>query len=86
MPKNTLRLNLERLHDELAKPQTMDAETRRLLAHIAADIERVLAAKPPADEKLTERLETATVKFEASHPNLARALSELTDAIAKLGI
>lgn len=86
MPRNTLRLNLERLHHELAKPQAMDDETRALLAHIASDIERVLAEKEPEDTGFADRLETATVKFEASHPKLARALSEVTDALAKLGI
>jgi hypothetical protein len=64
----------------------MDAETRALLAHIASDIERVLAQDAPEDAGLADRLETATVKFEASHPKLARALSEVTDALAKLGI
>jgi hypothetical protein len=64
----------------------MDAETRALLAHIANDIERVLHEGAPEDAGLADRLETATVKFEASHPKLARALSEVTDALAKLGI
>lgn len=86
MPKNTLRQNLEHVHRELAKPRAMDAETRELLADIAADIERVLAEERPEDAGLADRVETATVRFEASHPNLARALSEVTDALAKLGI
>lgn len=86
MPKNNLRLNLEHLHRELAKPQAMDAETRELLAELAADIERVLAEEGPENAGLAERVETATVKFEASHPSLARALSEVSDALAKLGI
>lgn len=86
VPKNTLRTNLERLHRELSSAHSMDAETRVLLARIAEDIEQVLAEAPPEDGGLTERLENATVRFEASHPNLARALNEMTDALTKLGI
>lgn len=86
MPKNTLRRNLERLHRELASGEPMDAETRALLARIAQDIEQVLDESPPEDDGLGDRLENATIRFEASHPRLARALSEVTDALAKLGI
>jgi len=86
VPKNTLRRNLERLHRELASGEPMDAETRALLARIAQDIEQVLDESPPEDDGLGDRLENATIRFEASHPRLARALSEVTDALAKLGI
>jgi formate dehydrogenase maturation protein FdhE len=86
VPKNTLRRNLERLHRELASGEPMDAETRALLARIAEDIEQVLDESPPEDGGLGDRLENATIRFEASHPRLARALSEVTDALAKLGI
>ena len=64
----------------------MDDETRALLARIADDIERVLSEDRLDDQGLTDRIETATVRFEASHPRLSRALSEVTDALAKLGI
>ena len=39
-----LRATLARLHAELGRSPTVDAESRRLLAELSADIERVLGA------------------------------------------
>lgn len=86
MAKETLKRNLTRLHDELASSDSLDPETRALLAHLADDIERVLAEEPHDTEHLRSRIESAAWQFEASHPALARTLSELTDTLAKLGI
>lgn len=86
MPKKTLALNLERLHEELSTLDSLDDETRESLAEIAADIERILGQQDPRHASLPDRIEVLTVRFEASHPKLAGVLSEVADALAKVGI
>ena len=86
MPRQSLRAHLEKLHAELsASPPTLDADTRDLLREVADDIEAVLADSEP-DSSLRDRIEQAAVRFEASHPQLAHTFSQITDALAKLGV
>ena len=86
MPKKALAKNLERLHEELSTLETLDDETRAALADIAADIERILGERAARHASLRDRIEALTVRFEASHPKLAGVLSEVADALAKVGI
>ena len=89
MPKKALQQQLTELHEELATAAELDPELRHLLREVAGDIENVLdetAEQDRIDEDLLGRVRQATVDFEAEHPRLAQILSELTDALAKLGI
>lgn len=86
MPRETLQRNLDRLHKELADTKSLDDETRELLAQVAQDIECVLADDVEDGTHIGARVQSAALKFEAEHPNLSRALSEVTDALAKLGV
>ena len=86
MPKEDLKRQLDRLHDELASTTNLDDETRALLEHLARDIERTLEGQPDAPHSVRERIEGATLRFEAEHPRFARMLSEVTDALAKIGV
>ena len=86
MPKLTLKQNLEKLRSQLSATHELDAETREQLAEVADTIERILH-EPGADHREAfDRIEDAALSFEARHPSFARILSEVTDAIAKLGI
>ena len=86
MPKRTLKSNLDELRKELAEAETLDAKTRDMLGEVATDIEQVLAETVSDYESVRERLKAATLEFEAEHPGFSRILSEVTDALAKLGI
>jgi len=86
VPKKTLRINLERLREELATPDALDPETRQMLASVAADIDRVLGEEDVQHASLPAKLEELTIRFEANHPKLAGIISEVADALAKIGI
>jgi hypothetical protein len=86
MPKQTLKLNLARLREELAEPANLDAETRQQLAEVADTIEQVLGTHAPDYQGAQETVESIALAFEARHPNFSRILREVTDALTKLGI
>ena len=86
MTKKALQATLTELRAELEQTDTLDEATRRQLNEIADEIERVLDQKAPDYESAQARVEAATLRFEAEHPYFARILSEVTDALSKLGI
>lgn len=88
VPIETLRRNLARLESELSSTEPLDAETRELLETVARDIERTLQGEHDADTvgERIERLEEVALRFEAEHPRFSQVLSEVTDALAKIGV
>lgn len=86
MPEQTLKSNLDRIREELADPQHLDEESRRELAEIADTIEHVLE-EPAADHaEAHASIQDKALRFEARHPRFSRILSDVTDALAKLGL
>jgi hypothetical protein len=85
MPKQTLQTSLDQLREQLADAHSLDAETRQKLADVAETIEDVLAAPAPDYQQAHESVQSVALEFEARHPRFARILSEVTDALAKLG-
>lgn len=86
MPQNTLKQQLNRLHEELRAGDSLDPETRELLARVSRDIERVLHEDDVDNASIVARVESAALDFEASHPRLSQFLSEITDTLAKIGV
>ncbi len=87
MSKETLKQQLSHLHEELASGESLDPETRELLARVSRDIEHVLDEEQESDNaSIGARIESAALDFEVSHPRLARFLTEITDTLAKLGV
>jgi len=85
--EQSLRELLRRVHERLRGAEKVEAETREWLIALTQDIERTLAGERPARrEPPVPRLEALAVKFEASHPALARTLMQLVDALGKAGI
>jgi len=82
MPSEQLSPLLQRLHQELARVETLDAESRRLLDLVVADIERLGIAMPATPGGL----ESLAVRFEADHPAVAAALRQVGDLLGKAGI
>jgi hypothetical protein len=82
-----LHKQLESLHGELARTNTVDRDSRELLLTLLSDITRLLESQPAdRDASLKERLNAAAVKFEAGHPALGAALRRLVDTLGKAGI
>jgi hypothetical protein len=86
MSEQTLKANLDQLRKLLADPGSLDEAAREQLADVADTIENVLDESEPDYQAAHSSIEQAAIEFEARHPAFARILSELTDALAKLGI
>ena len=82
-----LERRLSELHAELARTQSVDPESRELLADVRRDIESVLARSDDPDHRsLRRRLEAAIEHFETSHPVLTATMGRVMDQLANLGI
>lgn len=83
-----LRKQLEALHGELARTNSVDSDSQQLLVALSDDISRLLAARPaqPTEHSMTERLDELAVQFEAEHPSLGAAIRRVVDTLAKAGI
>jgi hypothetical protein len=77
---------LAQLHARLKHAKSLDAESRKLLLTVAADIEKALATDDVAAVGPTQPLEALAVRFEADHPSLAGVLRQIMDTLAKAGI
>jgi hypothetical protein len=83
-----LRATLHELEAELRELDSIDDDTRKLLAEAALEIANTLTRGEKSDEthrvegSLRERLE----EFEASHPQLALIVGRLIDGLGQLGI
>jgi hypothetical protein len=88
MSKKALQQRLNELHTELAAATELDPGLRHSLREVANDIEKLLdEAEPDTDTgDLQNRVQQATVEFEAEHPRLAGILGDLADTLTKLGI
>lgn len=85
MTEESLTSLLRRLHSELGRSASLDAESRRLLDLVARDIE-ALAARSAAVSDHVPALERLAVRFESDHPALAAVLRRLVDTLGKAGI
>ena len=90
MEKDQLREDLERLHQELARSESVDAASRGLLIDVLHDIEAVLERSEHetagAGESLIDRLRETASHFEKSHPTLTELVGRVADVLSRLGI
>ncbi|MCG8450588.1 MAG: DUF4404 family protein [Pirellulales bacterium] len=90
MEKKEILQTLEALHQELQSAESIDEQTQALLAKLTDDIRRLTQ---PNDEntvedagKLSAQVHDLMLKFESDHPQLTRALNQVSSALASLGI
>lgn len=86
MSKESLKRHLDALRRELAQERALDGDTRAMLAAVADDIDEALGEGDRDYDSLRERLQAATLRFEAEHPRFAGILADITDTLAKIGI
>ena len=84
MSTESLHAALARLHQELTDAPELDAEARRLLDELTADIARARGADPGAAH--ASRLEALATRFEADHPELSAGLRGIADALGRAGL
>jgi Domain of unknown function (DUF4404) len=72
---------LEKLHAELKESPNLDADDRRLVEVVLADVRR-LGAGEERHQSVTE----LAVAFESVHPSLAAALRMLASLLASAGV
>ena len=87
MDPTELQKTLVALHAELNSAECVDEATRAKLVTLAEDIQRLSEQKATDEvEPLTEQVQDMVLKFEVDHPQLTRALNQVSAALANLGI
>ena len=89
MKNEELRSQLEKLHNELHQSPALDLEQRELLQTVADEIQVLLKRDEIQRHhytSLSERLNDAVTKLEASHPQITLLMRQTIDSLAYLGI
>lgn len=87
MEENDLTGLLKKLRTELANIKVVDEQGRELLRALNADIRKLLeSSEDDSDDSLLERLQDSIDYFEATHPRLTSALSQLLNSLNNAGI
>ena len=89
MSNEELKRQLDELHGELEKANTMAPEERDLLGHLMSDIVSISqgtfdTGKPK--ETLREQLEHKASDFDVDHPRVAAVIRQVLDALNKMGV
>jgi hypothetical protein len=75
---------LERMQNDLSQYDPEDAKSQELLADTRAHIQR--AIDDDDHESLPERLQESVLHFEATHPDLANAITIFIDSLSNAGL
>lgn len=89
MDRQQLQAQLEQLHSELRRTDTVDERERETLRALAADIEELLKRGDDHTQGyggLSERLKESVAQLEASHPEATLLMRQLIDSLAFMGI
>lgn len=85
MSQETLKQQLQQLHDVLQQNPQLDAESHKLLQAIADDIADHGQAEKP-DDDLAEQVQQQAIQFEQEHPTLAGILHQIVDTLGRIGV
>lgn len=88
MPDHELKNLLEKLHEELASTDKVEAETLALVRKLDADIHKLVesSGKPETFDLVLDRARMLRNRFAIDHPVAERFMTEIMDTLAKLGI
>lgn len=88
MPDKQLKSLLGQLHGILDKTEELDPETRKMVAALDEDINRLLNTEDESNDvdTIMEAAQSLEAGFGAEHPVAARFLREIIDMLAKVGI
>jgi len=85
MPQETLKKQLQQLHEALQQHPQLDDESRQLLSSIASDIDEQASAGS-ADADLGEQVQEQAIRFEQEHPTLSEILRQIVDTLGRIGV
>ena len=82
-----IRNLLAKLRDEIQK-SGLDSETQNLVREFDSDIQALLDSKKSEDETafVLKRAKEFEADFETEHPTTVRILSEVIEALSRMGI
>ena len=88
MSDQELKALLAKLHQELAKTDSVSEETLALVRELDADIHKLVVPSPTAEilETVLDRSRTLENRFAVNHPVAARFVSQIMDTLARMGI
>jgi hypothetical protein len=90
MSQNELHQSLEKMHKELHKVDSLDAESKNILLQIANDIKKLLedSEEKVVEEKddLISSLKDTAANFESEHPALAESIHLVINTLSNIGI
>ena len=87
--KQKLTEQLEQLRAELRRPDAPDGPDRDRLEKLAADVSSILErdeGEEHHEHGITDGLQDALARLEASHPEATLRLRQLIDELAYLGV
>lgn len=85
MPHETLKKQLQQLHDALQQHPQLDEESTRLLKSIADDISAQSGDDAVSDD-LGEQVQQQAIRFEQEHPTLSEILRQIVDTLGRIGV
>ena len=81
---------LEKLHDQIERPQSLDEKQLKYLREIESDIHKLLGRTPTrtpvTQPDVLEKMEDAITTFEMTHPGIAVTFSKLMAVLSNAGI
>ncbi len=93
MNQNELHSSLEKMHSELNKVSTLDAESKTILLQISNDINNLLAGAANEDETVIEEkdnlinsLKDSAAAFDSEYPELAESIHIVIHTLSNMGI
>ncbi len=85
-----LREQLQQLHTELERTESVDQASRDMLRHLISDVQELLdrSEEGPSqrDRPFLNRLRKGIAAFEATHPELTLTMSEVVDTLTNAGV
>ena len=93
MANETLRGELENLHNELSNVEGLDASTLESLKKVAEDINTLLSQQQQTNDQtaqeaqgILQHIDELAIRFDTEHPQIAGLLARLTEALGNIGI
>jgi len=88
MSDRELKELLEQLHRELARTESVSAETLERVRDLDADIHRLVASSGRAEifDSIRERARELESRFSVNHPVAERFMAQIMDILSKTGI
>jgi hypothetical protein len=86
MTEQKLKSNIQEVHAELERANTMTSQEKDLLGSLMEEIVIHAGADDEKKQAVTSELDRQATKFEMDYPKIAGLLRQIMDALGKMGI